>query len=148
MQDELQSSTKEEQEKLLKAAGLAPGEIEAGAGLAMKAELGIPWSKLRHLRRYIPPLSLLRTHAYRCTLQNMHACSIPKRWLKKWGVTMSSEKQQREMAQQWSPDSIEAEYVPFSFPLSNGGEEMRTVPFVYIPDLWTRFIQLLDDMDR
>ena len=78
----------------------------------------------------------------------MHACSIPKRWLKKWGVTMSSEKQQREMAQQWSPDCIEAEYVPFSFPLSNEGEEMRTVPFVCIPDLWTRFIQLLDDMDR
>ena len=63
MQDELQSSTKAEREELLKAAGLAPGEIEAGAGLAMKAELGIPWSKLRR-RRCIPPLSLLRTHAY------------------------------------------------------------------------------------
>ena len=53
MRDELQSSTRAEREELLKAVGLAPGEIKAGEGLAMKAELGIPWSKLRHLRRYL-----------------------------------------------------------------------------------------------
>lgn len=49
----------------------------------------------------------------------------------KWGVTilMASEKRQRELAQQWSPDSVQAEYVPFSFRLNNDGEEMRPAPF-------------------
>ena len=46
------------------------------------------------------------------------------RWLKKWGLTMANEKRQRELAQQWSPDCVQAECVPFSFHLSNGGEEM------------------------
>ena len=53
MADELQTCTRSERERLLTAAGLPPGEIEPGAGLAMKAELGIPWHKLRHLRRYM-----------------------------------------------------------------------------------------------
>ena len=74
--------------------------------------------------------------------------ATPNRWLKKWGLTMASEKRQRELAQQWSPDCVQAEYVPFSFRLSNGGEEMRPAPFAYIPDIWNRLIQLLDDMNR
>ena len=53
MADELQTCTRSERERLLTAAGLPPGEIEPGAGLAMKAELGIPWHKLQHLRRYM-----------------------------------------------------------------------------------------------
>ena len=54
MADELQTCIRSERERLLTAAGLPPGEIEPGAGLAMKAELGIPWHKLQHLIRYIP----------------------------------------------------------------------------------------------
>ena len=50
---------------------------------------------------------------------------------------MGSEKRQRELAQQWSPVQ-----------LSNGGEEMRPASFAYIPDISTRLIQLLDDMNR
>ena len=35
--------------------------------------------------------------------------ATPNRWLKKWGLTMANEKQQRELAQQWSPDCVQAE---------------------------------------
>ncbi len=38
-------------QELLEQAGIGP-KISEGEGLAMKAELSIPWNKLRHLRRY------------------------------------------------------------------------------------------------
>ena len=49
---------------ILKAAGLPPGEIEPGAGLAMKAELGILWHNLRHLRRYTLYISAISTDSW------------------------------------------------------------------------------------
>ena len=39
-------------QSILKEAGITP-EISAGEGLAMKAELALPWERLRVLRRYI-----------------------------------------------------------------------------------------------
>ena len=50
--DELKHTSREERQSLLKLANITP-EIPAGEGLAMKAELAIPWNKLRHLRRYM-----------------------------------------------------------------------------------------------
>lgn len=48
--DELQLTSPEEREELLKNAYIGP-TIKEGEGLAMNAELSIPWNRLRHLRR-------------------------------------------------------------------------------------------------
>ena len=47
--DELSTTCPEERKTLLEKAGIKP-EIPVGQGLVMKAELSIPWNKLRHLR--------------------------------------------------------------------------------------------------
>lgn len=48
--DELSVNSKEERGNILKQAGIVP-EVPAEEGLAMKAELGLPWNKLRYIRR-------------------------------------------------------------------------------------------------
>ena len=77
MADELQRCMRAEREQLLKAAGLPTGEIEPGAGLAMKANLGTPWHKLRHLRRYTLYISAIYTdpwmHFY---VQTGYICAL------------------------------------------------------------------------
>ena len=49
--DELNATDYEERQKILREASIRP-EISPGEGLAMKAELALPWRKLQHLRRY------------------------------------------------------------------------------------------------
>ena len=49
--DELRRTTPEERQDLLKKAGIVP-TITHDEGLAMKADLSIPWNKIRHLRKY------------------------------------------------------------------------------------------------
>ena len=53
--DELSTS---DRKLLLEKAGIKP-DIPVGQGLAMKAELSIPWNKLRHLRRSVMEFSIL-----------------------------------------------------------------------------------------
>ena len=48
--DELKITDAEVRKNILKEAGITP-EISAGEGLAMKADLALPWHKLRYLRR-------------------------------------------------------------------------------------------------
>ncbi len=48
---EVHRTTPEERQELLRKAKITPTVTEE-EGLAMKADLSIPWSKLRHLRRY------------------------------------------------------------------------------------------------
>ena len=48
--DEMKATDKQVRERILKEAGITP-EITAGEGVAMKAELALPWRKLCHLRR-------------------------------------------------------------------------------------------------
>ena len=50
--DELVAMDSTLRQNILKEAGITP-EISAGEGLAMKAELALPWERLRVLRRYI-----------------------------------------------------------------------------------------------
>ena len=53
MAEELKRTTKQERNQILKDAGLTlPEEPSVGQVLAMKADVGIPWSKLRTLRRF------------------------------------------------------------------------------------------------
>ena len=48
--EEVKALGREERQKLLRDAGITL-EIPAEQGLAMKADLAIPWSKLREIRR-------------------------------------------------------------------------------------------------
>ncbi len=48
--DELKPTNRKVREEIIKEAGITP-EIPYGEGLAMKADLALPWRKLRHLRR-------------------------------------------------------------------------------------------------
>ena len=50
--DELRMTTPDERQEFLKKANIVP-TISHSEGLAIKADLTIPWSKLRHLRRYV-----------------------------------------------------------------------------------------------
>ena len=49
--DELKHVDADLRHSILKEAGITP-EISPGQGLAMKAELMLPWNKMRHLQRY------------------------------------------------------------------------------------------------
>ena len=49
---ELRHLAKQERQEILKCSGLTL-EVPPGEGLAMKSDLGIPWNKLRHLRRFV-----------------------------------------------------------------------------------------------
>ena len=51
MSNEFKKESRKAREELLREIGFHTGEISAGQGLAMKAELALPWHKLRHLRR-------------------------------------------------------------------------------------------------
>lgn len=55
LQAELRTLSKAEREEILTKAGLSL-EIPAEQGLAMKADLGLPWNKLREIRRQGNPL--------------------------------------------------------------------------------------------
>lgn len=51
-QAEVKALSQEERQQLLKSAGITI-DIPPEQGLAMKADLAIPWNKLRIIRRYI-----------------------------------------------------------------------------------------------
>lgn len=48
---ELRRLGSDERQMIIREAGLTI-EVKPEQGLAMKTELGIPWNKIRHLRRY------------------------------------------------------------------------------------------------
>jgi hypothetical protein len=85
---------KEDRQQLLAEAGVTV-EIDTTQALAIKADLAIPW--------------------YRIRIQKMLAKTcLYFRWLKSWNVTMASEGRQRELAQELT-DGVSGEYVLFSF---------------------------------
>ena len=67
------------------------------------------------------------------------------RWLKEYGIALSSEQKQRKRAALMVGDNLEAEPVPFTFPLASGGEEIRAAPIVYVPDLIKKLFTLLQE---
>ena len=82
---ELQRLQREEREQLLRDAGIAPKALCAlGAGLALQADLHMPWHKLRKLCR----------------------------WLSSFGVSLESESTMRQQISQQLPFTISAELVP------------------------------------
>lgn len=105
------------------------------ASLAMKADLNIPWHKLRIIRRW--------GLAYKHSMVYINQFT---RWLSKWGIGIASEKKMRHEARELVGDNLCAELAPFSFPHkeADGGEIIKHVPCAYVPNLWEKIKGLLD----
>ena len=63
-------------------------------------------------------------------------------------MDVASEGKLRKSSQGIVGDNLEAEYVPMSFSLKDGNEEIRLTPYAYIPNLWEKMEQLLNDNER
>ena len=101
----------------------------------MKADLAIPWNKLRVIRRLI---------------QIKHSADIQShvnnvcRWLSSSGVSLSSKRKQWKIAKQVG-DNLETETAPFSvLPV----ERNSGLPHVFIPNLVEKVIHLLEQNEK
>ena len=70
------------------------------------------------------------------------------RWLATEGIKLASEKRQRVLSKELITIDITAEVSPFTFPLKNGGEEMKATPLAYLPYLPDKIFELLDQYSR
>ena len=122
LQAEVKMLTSEERRYLLTSAGITV-DIPPEQGLAIKANLAIPWNKLRIIRRYSvhPPIishiQYIYTHA---ALTN----KINNRRLTTWNIQIVSE---RSLWKRWKAvisDNLKSEVAPLTFSLKSGGEEI------------------------
>ena len=60
-------------------------------------------------------------------------------------MSLGSERRQRAVAKGLVGENLRAEAVPMTFRLKDGGEEIRAVPLVYIPNLQKKVFDLLDE---
>ncbi len=56
---------------------------------------------------------------------------------------MSSERKQRTLAKEIIGNNVVAEKGAFTFPRTDGGEEVREVPFAYVPNLIAKSADLV-----
>ena len=66
------------------------------------------------------------------------------RWMSEWGIDMASEKRMRKEATELISDNLEAERVPLSFNHKDGGEIIKDAPIAYVPRLWEKIEDLLN----
>ena len=61
-----------------------------------------------------------------------------------WGISIAPEGKMRSEAKELVGDNIRAEMVPFSFTHKDGGEEIESAAMAYIPNLWEKIKDLLE----
>ena len=67
------------------------------------------------------------------------------RWISEWGITLASERRMRKEASDLVGDNLEAELAdPMSFTHKDGGEVIRNAPLAYVPNLWEKIQDLLE----
>ena len=76
-----------------------------------------------------------------CCFINLHTLNS---WLKMWGVGLASEKKMRAEAAELVGDNLSAELTPFSFSHKDGGEVIQIAPYAFVPELWRKVKDLLD----
>ena len=54
----------------------------------------------------------------------------------------------RAAAKEMIGNNLVAESAPFTFSLKGGGLEVRAAPYVYVPNLETKVVQLLEKNER
>ena len=64
--------------------------------------------------------------------------------MNEWGLTIASEKRMRKVASELIGDNLEAELAPMSFSHKDGGEVIKEAPIAYIPRLWEKIEDLLN----
>ncbi len=61
-----------------------------------------------------------------------------------WGLGLASEGKMRKEASQLIGKNLDSELVPFAYSHKDGGEVIKTAPFAFIPNLWDKIKDLLD----
>lgn len=61
-----------------------------------------------------------------------------------WGVSIASEGKMRKEASRLVGDNIDAESVPFTSNHKDGGQVIKTAPLAFVPHLWEKIRDLLD----
>ena len=146
MCSEVKASSKQDRAKLVE-------ELKKTTGsLALKADLQIPWNKLRIVRRSYP--------VKLCILPNklpfffytfspfLEKCSIgyashPHCRMLGSNVKLASEKDMRAESSALVGQNLKATLTPFS----RHTVEIRNVPMCYTPDLWQKIEDLLNAND-
>ncbi|KAK3736237.1 hypothetical protein QZH41_019804, partial [Actinostola sp. cb2023] len=114
---ELKQIGQSERQDMLKEAGFKI-EVPDGDVIAMQASLGIPWNKLRHLRR----------------------------WFSSWGLSIQSEAKDRILAKEQQIEEGRSEMLPFTFTVKNGKSiEIRTAPCTWLGSLTNAVMKHLEE---
>lgn len=61
-----------------------------------------------------------------------------------WGLQLASEKKMRAESSELVGENLEAELTPFLFPHKDGGEIIESAAHAYIPNLWEKIKDLLE----
>ena len=136
---EVMSCTHSDRSKLLQeiSAESCVISVSTADALAMRTELNIPWHKFRALKRSLPFVVL---DVFIITMYYL-------RWLKMWQIEVASEKKMRLKADDLLGDNFKAEMVPLSFKHQNSGNIIKPAPLAYIPHLWDRVENILEQSD-
>ena len=70
------------------------------------------------------------------------------RWLKTLNISVGSEVKQRALAKEIVGDNLTAEMGAFTVKRDGGGEWVKEVPFVYVPNLIRRASDLVEQHQR
>ena len=82
-------------------------------------------------------------------IKQLTVCFKMCRWMKAWGVNLSSERKQRErMKSDLEAVQVTAESVPFSFQPRQGSQEIRPAPLAYVTDLQGVIFHLIEEKER
>ena len=119
---EVMSCTHSDRSKLLQeiSAESCVISVSTADALAMRTELNIPWHKFRALKRSLPFVVL---DVFIITMYYL-------RWLKMWQIEVASEKKMRLKADDLLGDNI-----------------IKPAPLAYIPHLWDRVENILEQSD-
>lgn len=105
----VKSLKENERVEILKRANITTKSITPEEFVAMKADLSIPWSKLKTMSR----------------------------WLSTFNISIPSQRKQRKVATEWTGDQLRSEQAPFSFEVKGhkGKFEIRSAAWVYVESL-------------
>ena len=97
-------------------------QIDAKSLVAMKADLSMPWDKMKAMSR----------------------------WFKMFNISMASNTKQRVVAKQWHGDSFTVEEAPFTFPVKDKRNEYQicSAPLAYIAHFPSHVINLFDLLEE
>ena len=112
----------EERQKILEVGQIEKSRITADNLVAMKADLSMPWEKMKAMAR----------------------------WLNKFNISTDSNAKQRVVAKKWHCDAFVVEDAPFTFPVKDRRNQFKilSAPYAYILNFAQHVLLLLDLLDE